>query len=130
MRYGCCLLIGILVLTPGCKSRHSVDRAKVTGKVLLQGKPLPGGRVTFLSVNGGFASSDVIDENGNYQIEAPVGDVKIAVDNSMVGGGGRRGGPPRTFRAPSSLPARKRKPPSKALGCRYRIAIASRKIPA
>jgi hypothetical protein len=35
-------------------------------------------------VNGGFSSNGVIDAKGNYTIEAPVGEVKIGVDNSML----------------------------------------------
>jgi hypothetical protein len=100
MRYWFCLLVAFLLLAPGCKSRHSVERARVTGKVTFQGKPLPGGRVNFLAVNGAYATSGIIDENGNYEIDAPVGEVKIAVDNSMVEGGGRRKGPP--FNLPRS----------------------------
>ncbi len=57
---------------------------KVSGKVLSQGKPLPGGRVTFFHVNGEFASSGQIDESGNYQLEAPVGDVQISVMIGML----------------------------------------------
>jgi hypothetical protein len=40
--------------------------------------------VTFVSVKGGFASSGTIDENGNYQIQAPVGEVEISVTNQML----------------------------------------------
>jgi hypothetical protein len=89
----CCLGCGLLTLIGGCgKSAKSAEHAEVTGKVLFQGKPLPGGQVKFVAVNGGFASSGIIDENGNYQINAPVGEVAIAVDNSMFeppGGGGK-----------------------------------------
>jgi hypothetical protein len=94
MRYWCCLFMGLLLLAPGCKSKRTVERAKVTGRVLFQGQPLPGGRVTFLAVNGSYATNGIIDEGGNYEIDAPVGEVKISVDNSMVAGGGRKMGPP------------------------------------
>lgn len=81
----CCLSLGLFLLLAGCgQTPHSVDHAEVSGKVLFQGKPLPGGRVNFLAINGGFASSADIDENGNYQINAPVGDVEIAVTNQML----------------------------------------------
>ncbi|HBI46455.1 MAG TPA: hypothetical protein DDY78_26920 [Planctomycetales bacterium] len=61
-----------------------MEHADVSGKVLFQGKPLPGGQVTFVVVKGGFASSGPIGENGNYQIKSPVGDVEISVDNRML----------------------------------------------
>jgi hypothetical protein len=75
---------------------------EVTGKVLIGGKPLPGGQVSFVTVKGGFAASGNIDENGNYQIKAPVGEVIITVTNTMLQakkGGGVKGAP-----APKNLP--------------------------
>jgi hypothetical protein len=73
----------LLVLAAGC-SGTSVDHAEVSGRVLFNGEPLPGGRVTFVATNGGFAITVNFDENGNYKIKAPVGDVQIGVDNRML----------------------------------------------
>lgn len=82
---GGCLFVGLLFLGVGCSTkRREVKHADVTGKVLFRGKPLPGGQVVFVTVKGGFNSSAVIDEKGNYQISAPVGEVTIAVDNGML----------------------------------------------
>jgi hypothetical protein len=79
-----CLLLGLLTGTIGCKkSLHSTTHEEVSGKVLFNGKPLPGGRVTFAAIEGGFASTRPIDEKGNYKIDAPIGDVLISVDNRM-----------------------------------------------
>jgi hypothetical protein len=81
------------ILGAGCTERKaSVEHAEVTGTVSYKGHPLPGGRVEFVAVEGAFASTASIDENGKYQINAPVGAVKIAVDNRMVKAqrGGRR----------------------------------------
>jgi hypothetical protein len=80
----CCLVIALLVLTAGCKGNRSVEHADVTGKVLFRGKPLPGGRLTFVTVQGAFAITGTIDETGNYSIKAPVGEVQISVDNRML----------------------------------------------
>jgi hypothetical protein len=60
----------------------------VTGRVLYKNKPVLGGQVQFAAVDGGFSSNGIIDPNGNYKITAPVGDVKITVDNRMLGGRG------------------------------------------
>jgi hypothetical protein len=96
LRLGCgSLSLGLLILTAGCGGNpHAVDTAEVSGKVLFQGKGVTGGRVSFVSVKGGFPSSAIINEDGTYQIKAPVGEVRIGVDNSMlkpqgVGGGGK-----------------------------------------
>ncbi|TMQ34331.1 MAG: hypothetical protein E6K70_08195 [Planctomycetota bacterium] len=74
-------LLGLLLLVPilaGCGSAQ----AKVSGQVLYNDAPLPGGRLTFLPVNPEQnAVSAEIDEQGNYQVVLPVGDVQIIVDN-------------------------------------------------
>jgi hypothetical protein len=89
LRLACCgLSLGLLLVITGCKGRpHSVEHAEISGKVLFQGKPLPGGVVNFVAVNGGFANTGVIDENGNYQLKAPVGEVRIGVSNKMLRSG-------------------------------------------
>ena len=111
----CCLWCGLLTLLGGCgKSTKSVEHAEVTGKVLYEGKPLPGGQVTFVTVNGGFVSSGHIDQNGNYRINAPVGEVLIGVDNSMLrpGGGGGKGGKGGGGNAPKGGAAHPNRPDS------------------
>jgi hypothetical protein len=79
------LLFCMLALIGGCSSGPpAVENAEVSGKVLYRGQPLPGGKVTFVTVQGGFAHNGTIDENGNYKISAPVGDVLVSVDNRML----------------------------------------------
>jgi hypothetical protein len=84
--YWLCSAFGLWVLAAGCSKSHprSVEHVEVTGKVLFQGKPLPGGQITFLTPIGGFANTGPIDENGIYHISAPVGPVQIGVDNRAL----------------------------------------------
>ncbi len=86
LRLACCgLLFGLLILSAGCGGvKRSVGHAEVTGRVLYQGKPLPGGVVNFVTVEGSFASTGIIDPNGNYQISSPEGEVQIGVSNKML----------------------------------------------
>jgi hypothetical protein len=81
-----CLPVGLMLLILGCGGggATSTQTAEVTGKVLYKGKPLPGGMITFVGEKGGLADSKPIDENGQYKINAPVGDVRIGVDNRML----------------------------------------------
>ncbi|CAN0264765.1 unnamed protein product, partial [Phaeothamnion confervicola] len=97
-------LLALLAAVAGCGGQppRSVDHAEVTGKVLLQGKPVPGGQVSFVAVTGGFAASGNIDENGNYQIKAPVGEVKITVNNTALQG--RKGAGGKGAAGPKQLP--------------------------
>jgi hypothetical protein len=80
----CCLAFAVAVLAVGCTRRSSVEHVEISGQVLYQGKPLPGGRLNFVTAEGGFASSGNIDEKGNYTISAPTGSVMISVDNRML----------------------------------------------
>jgi hypothetical protein len=81
---GLSLLFCVLLLTTGCGgSKRSVEHVNVTGKVTYNGKPVTGGQIMFVSKDG-FASTGRIDENGNYTINAPLGEVKITVDNSST----------------------------------------------
>lgn len=79
------LSLAILTVVLGCsKSPYSVGYTDVSGKVLLDGKPLPGGQVSFVAVNGDIASRGDIGEDGKYQIKAPIGEVRIGIDNSLL----------------------------------------------
>jgi hypothetical protein len=95
-----CLCLGLLTLLLGCGNNpRSVEHAEVSGQVLFQGQPLPGGKVTFVAVNGGFASTATIDVNGHYRIKAPVGTVEISVTNQTLKSRGAATGSPRLKKA-------------------------------
>lgn len=110
-----CALMGLLAWLAGCeKTPREAEHADVSGQVFIDDKPLPGGQISFVTVNGGFAASGNIDENGNYQIKPPIGEVTITVNNTALqtvsprlgkkGFGG--GGPP-----PKELPHPKQAEP-------------------
>jgi hypothetical protein len=76
---GLLLALGTLTsLLVGC----SGGEGTVSGKVLLRGNPLPGGRVTFRPADSQQNPvSAVIDANGNFELTAPVGPGVFTVDN-------------------------------------------------
>jgi hypothetical protein len=82
-----CLPVGVLALAVafgGCKP-NTVETAEVSGTVKLDGKPLPGGSVSFVADKGGIAAGGVIGEDGTYKVTgAPVGPVHIIVDNRQL----------------------------------------------
>jgi hypothetical protein len=87
---GCFALVLLLPVLAGCGG----DQNKVSGQVKYDGKPVPGGTVTFFpTAPGGRAAMAELDEQGNYTVVLPVGEVKISVDNRELeplspGGGG------------------------------------------
>jgi hypothetical protein len=107
-RCGRCLALCLLMLAvggSGCggggHKTKNIETAEVSGKVLFRGKPLPGGRVTFLD-SGGAAQGGNIDENGNYKVAAPIGDVKIGVDNRALEPTRERGPKPPVLKRPDA----------------------------
>jgi hypothetical protein len=80
-----CWMLGLFVLAAGCGQKYPTEYGEVSGKVMYNGNPLPGGRMTYVTVEGGFSDSTTIDENGNYKIKVPVGEVVFAIDNRTVG---------------------------------------------
>jgi hypothetical protein len=80
-----CLALGLLAGLPGCGGNRPnyQQNAEVTGTVTFKGKPLPGGKISFVTVVGGLANSGTINEDGTYKVEAPVGQVQISIDNRV-----------------------------------------------
>ena len=92
--------LGLLFLLPvvaGCGS----GRGHVYGRVLYEGTPLPGGRVTFRPADPKENSvSAELDADGNYQAVLSAGEVLVSVDNRELEPRG-----PRDAGLPSGLPA-------------------------
>ena len=77
---GCGLVLLLAVLPLGCSRRGTVS-----GQVLFNGKPLPGGTVKFNPVDTRYnPATATIDESGNYQVTVPVGEARISVDNRAL----------------------------------------------
>jgi hypothetical protein len=74
----------IAVFAAGC-SRGNAE-SNVSGRVLLDGKPLPGGTVVFVPAASGVNNvAAQIDESGNFgPILLPVGEVMVSVDNRSL----------------------------------------------
>jgi hypothetical protein len=76
----------VCVATCGCGPKRAArpDRAIVTGTVTYQGKPVPGGVITFTGANGD-TEGGMLRENGSFYVEnAPVGENKISVDPEQI----------------------------------------------
>lgn len=71
----------IAMMSGGCS--QSASEGKLSGRVLLDGKPLLGGIVTFCPTDPSLKSvAAAIDESGNYgPVAVPAGEVLISVDN-------------------------------------------------
>jgi hypothetical protein len=68
----------LLAVGVGCGSGEGT----VSGRVLYQNTPVPGGLVTFTPVDARHPpATAVIDEHGRYQLTVAAGEVQISVDN-------------------------------------------------
>lgn len=73
-----------LLAALGCgDSSSTMQQAEVSGTVSYQGRPLPGGMISFLSERG-FQNSAVISPDGHFRIKAAVGRSKVTIDNRML----------------------------------------------
>src|SRR5437762_14295213 len=67
----------VLPIVAGC----GPGQAKVTGRVLYDGKPLPGGRVTFMPEGAANPVTVNLHEQGNYEAVLPTGERTVRLDN-------------------------------------------------
>lgn len=74
----------IAAIAAGCSRGHS--ESNVSGRVLLDGKPLLGGTVVFVPAAPGVNNvAAQIDEFGNFgPVVLPVGEVSVCVDNRSL----------------------------------------------
>ena len=78
----CCRAAALLALTAaGC----GAPTGTISGKVLYQGKPLPGGYVNYMSQEGSVTKSCAIGPDGGYTVSGvPVGAAKITVQGILA----------------------------------------------
>src|SRR5271165_3037120 len=72
--------VAVFLCAAGC-----AKTGKVSGTVSFEGKPLPGGHISYVSSSAATASkTDEIDENGHYTLDAPIGPCKITVETTSL----------------------------------------------
>ena len=76
------LTVFLMLSATGCGG-SALPQGEVSGTVSYQGRPLPGGIITFLS-DRGFQNSAIIGPDGRYQIKAAAGPSKVTIDNRML----------------------------------------------
>jgi hypothetical protein len=68
----------LLAVTAGCGPREG----RVTGRVLLDGQPVPGGTLMFMTADlKGQSIATAVDESGNYSVALPAVEVVASFDN-------------------------------------------------
>ncbi len=83
-RFSALLTLTAIVLSfSGCGSGVDFKTVPVSGVVMLDGKPLEGAGVTFMSKEGNKIASGKTDASGKFTLTTIVG--KISVDGAIVG---------------------------------------------
>ncbi|MFM7516935.1 MAG: hypothetical protein ACKN82_00915 [Pirellula sp.] len=79
--YHCLAVVSLVCLLVGCER----PRGLVEGEVLFDSKPLPGGMLSFVSIDAknklSVEGSAELGRDGTFKIDLPVGDVMVGVDN-------------------------------------------------
>lgn len=82
------VVVAAVGLTASCSQRPAgrLDRAAVSGSITFDGKPLPGGLITFCSARDTMmAATAVLQPDGTYFIEdAPLGANLVTVDTTAI----------------------------------------------
>ena len=79
------LLIFLTVLATGCGGGSDYPPlAKVSGKVLFDGKPLSGATVYYWPIKGGRTSTGLTDDNGHYQMDYGAGSGGVTIGLCQV----------------------------------------------
>jgi len=75
------LLLTLVVVNGGCEKKATApNRAKVSGRIMIDGQPLKTGQITFDPQNGQPpATLDILD--GNYEGKAVVGKNKVMISS-------------------------------------------------
>jgi hypothetical protein len=74
-----------LVLVFGCKRGNPNAPAKISGKVLYKGDPVPGGTVTFNPTGEGPGYTAAIAPDGSYHAtDLPTGEFVVTIDNEFM----------------------------------------------
>tara|TARA_R110002095_G_scaffold179899_1_gene157428 strand:- start:2786 stop:3193 length:408 start_codon:yes stop_codon:yes gene_type:complete len=77
------LVLSIIILSmQGCFRGSNSTESEVSGLIMLDGKPLPEGTITFISANNTTHSAQGKIHNGEYVVTVPVGEKRVEVHAS------------------------------------------------
>ncbi|HLW64812.1 MAG TPA: hypothetical protein VKS79_05785 [Gemmataceae bacterium] len=73
-----------IILCAGCNSGS--PKAKIHGKVTLDGQPVPTGSIAFIPNDGQGQTAGAIIKDGTYEAEVPVGSMRVEIRYGKVVG--------------------------------------------
>jgi hypothetical protein len=93
---GCCGIFVLLLVVVGCGKKtptHEANRGGVTGSITLDGKPIGGGEITFISAKDPiYRVTAMVRFDGSFRVaDAPTGEVLVAVDTASAQIGNPKG---------------------------------------
>jgi len=84
-RPGAAARLGLLLTLAAAAGCSGASPGHVSGQVQFNGKPLPGGLITFLPADPkSNAISTNLDEQGRFSVVLPAGEVRVSIDNRQL----------------------------------------------
>ena len=78
--------IGLAAVLLGAGCNGNSGRAKIHGKVTLDGQPVPSGSIAFIPTDGKGQTAGAMINNGAYEAEVPVGAMRVEIHYPKVVG--------------------------------------------
>lgn len=70
----------------GCSSGDTVHQVDVSGKITIDGEPIPRGTITFIAEDGKTPTGGGIIEEGKYTAKVPPGEkIVMVLGNKLIG---------------------------------------------
>ena len=82
--YAIGISLAVIHLCAGCNSGSG--KAKLHGKITLDGQPVPAGSIAFIPADGKGQTSGAIIKDGAYAAEVPVGPMRVEIHYPKVVG--------------------------------------------
>lgn len=82
----CCVVLLAALVASGCDPSGKSSEVKVTGKITLEGQPIPNGSIMFLAADGATPTGGGSIKDGEFVASVPPGEKIVLVTGSKLVG--------------------------------------------